>query len=85
MVYYRVKPECDQKPRIRVSRRGYKRVRDGIFVANELYTCGELNKYDIPWDKVYDIVERVVIPKNTVYWFFGSRFEYGKGPTTYEG
>ena len=75
MTYYRVRPECDQMPRIRVSPRGYKRVRDGVFVANELYTCGELNKYDIPWDKVYDIVERVSIPKNKVYWSFGCRFE----------
>ena len=88
MVYYRVRPECDQKPRIKLKKSGryaYKRVRDGIFVANELYTCGEIEKFDIPWDKLYDIVERVVIKKTEVYWFFGSRFEYGKGPTTYEG
>ena len=85
MVYYRVRPECDQKPRIKYSRYAHKRVKDGVFVANELYTCGELEKFYIPWDKVYDIVERVVIKKTEVYWFFGSRFEYGKGPTTYEG
>ena len=75
MVYYRVRPECDQMPRI--LRHRYKRVKDGVFTAFELYTCGELNKFDIPWDKVYDIVERVVIKKTEVYWFFGCRFEKG--------
>ena len=75
MTYYRVRPEADQTPRIRRLR--YKTVREGVFVANELLTCGELNRYNIPWDKVYDIVERVEIPKNKVYWFFGCRFEEG--------
>ena len=75
MVYYRVRPECDQLPRLKNHKLRIKRVPDGIFVANELYTCGELNKFYIPWDKVYDIVERVIIPKNKVYWCFGCRFE----------
>lgn len=75
MNYYRVKPECDQKQRIKNSRYIYKRKPDGVFVANELYTAGELNKFYIPFEKFYDIFEHVVIPKNKVYWFFGCRFE----------
>lgn len=75
MHYYRVKPECDQKRRIRNSRYTNKRKVDGVFVANELYTAGELDKFYIPFDKIYDIFEHVIIPKNKVYWFFGCRFE----------
>lgn len=74
MTYYRVKPECDQKPRIKNHRLKIKRVQDGIFVANELYTAGELDKFYIPVEQVYDIVEPVQIPKNKVYWSFGCRF-----------
>lgn len=85
MIYYRVKPECDQTPRIKFHRYAHKRVQDGIFVANELYTSRELDEFYIPFDKVLDIFDRVVVKKTEVYWFFGSRFEYGKGPTTYEG
>ena len=78
MTYYRVRPECDQMPRMKRIRHNHhihKRVQDGVFVANELYTCGEIEKFDIPMYKFYDIVERVVIPRNRVYWFFGARFE----------
>ena len=75
MNYYRVKPEADQKPRIKNHKLKIKRKPDGVFVANELYTAGELNKFYIPEEQVYNIVEHVVIPKNKVYWCFGCRFE----------
>ena len=42
MNYYRVKPEYDQKQRIKNHKYTIKRKPDGIFVANELYTAGEL-------------------------------------------
>jgi hypothetical protein len=80
MTYYRVKTEYDQKPRIKDHRRASKRRLDGIYVANELYTPAELRKFYIPLDKAYDMFDEVMISKNRVYWFFGSRFEYGKGP-----
>ena len=75
MTYYRVKPECDQKQRIKDHKIRRKRKPDGIFVANELYTAGELDKFYIPIEQVYDIVEPVQIPKTKTYWCFGCRFE----------
>lgn len=75
MHYYRVKPEYDQKKRIKNHRYFNKMKPDGVFVANELYTAGEIEKFYIPFEKFYDYFEHVVIPKNKVYWFFGCRFE----------
>lgn len=74
MHYYRVKPEYDQKQRIKDHKYSIKRKPDGIYVANELYTAGELDKFYLT-EKQYDWFEHVVIPKNKVYWFFGARFE----------
>lgn len=45
MNYYRVKPEYDQKQRIKNHKYTIKRKPDGIYVANELYTAGELEKF----------------------------------------
>lgn len=74
MHYYRVKPEYDQKQRIKNHKYSIKRKPDGIFVANELYTAGELEKFYLT--KAQDNwFEAVDIPKNKVYWFFGCRFE----------
>lgn len=75
MLYYRVKADCDQTPRIKHHPYVHKRVQDGVFVANELYTAGELNKFEIPAEKFFDIFEVVEIPKTRVHWFFGCRFE----------
>ena len=74
MVYYRVKPEADQKPRIKNHKLKIKRVPDGIYTAHELYTAGELDKFYLTLEEEHNYFERVVIPKNKVYWFFGSRF-----------
>lgn len=74
MNYYRVKPEYDQKQRIKNHQYRVKRKPDGIFVANELYTSGELDKFYIPIEEEYRMFEHVVIPKNKVYWMFGCRF-----------
>lgn len=74
MNYYRVKPEYDQKQRIKNHKYTIKRKPDGIYVANELYTPGELEKFYLtPAQENW--FEQVVIPKNKVYWFFGCRFE----------
>jgi hypothetical protein len=74
MYYYRVKPEYDQKQRIKNHKYSIKRKPDGIFVANELYTAGELDKFYLT-EKQYGWFECVTIPKNKVYWSFGCRFE----------
>ena len=74
MYYYRVKPEYDQKQRIKKHKIAVKRKPDGFFVAHELYTAGELDKFFLT-EKQYSWFEEVVIPKNKVYWFFGCRFE----------
>lgn len=59
MKYYKVKPEYDNK----------RRNDNNIYIANELYTEKEVEKYHI--NKNYcDIVN---IPKNETYFFFGVR------------
>lgn len=73
MRYYRVKPEYDQKQRVKNSKYAIKRKPDGIYVANELYTASELDKYYLA-DEQYGWFEVVNIPKNKVYWLFGCRF-----------
>ena len=73
MNYYRVKPEYDQKQRIKNHKYIIKRKPDGIFVANELYTAGELEKFYLT-PAQDNWFEHVVIPKNKVYWCFGCRF-----------
>ena len=75
MNYYRVKAEYDQKERIKQSRFKARRVADGIFVANELYTSTELKRFYMTQEQAERIFEEVVIPKNKVYWCFGCRFE----------
>lgn len=74
MRYYRVKPEYDQKQRIKNYRYSIKRKPDGIYVANELYTAGELEKFYLTLEQEHKGFEVVEIPKNKVYWFFGCRF-----------
>lgn len=83
MIYYRVKPEYDQTPRIKHRIYASRRVPDGIFVANELYTARELYNFEISVDEASRMFEEVRIKKTDTYWFFGARFEYGKGPTSY--
>ena len=67
MIYYRVKPQYDQKRKDPMSAR-----RCNFLVAHELYTESERKKMP----KVSsDAFERVEIPKTRTYWFFGARFE----------
>ncbi len=74
MHYYRVKAEYDQKQRIKNHKYTIKRKPDGIYVANELYTAGELEKFYLTLEEEQKVFERVTIPKNKVYWMFGCRF-----------
>lgn len=70
MLYYRVKPQYDNKVRYTWNnhRQG---VSNGILVANELYTPSEFRKIaNCPaW------FEKVNISKRNIYFFFGARFE----------
>jgi hypothetical protein len=69
MIYYRVKPEYDNKPRFK-ERPDHRLRQDGILVANELYTERERAKImNGDW-----MFERVEIPKSKIYFFFGARF-----------
>lgn len=69
MIYYRVRPEYDQFPR-------NPKVRDGnILIGNELFTEKEFNKLPFVYAAAF---ERVDIPKNKTYWFFGARFAEDK-------
>ena len=71
MLYYRVKPQYDNKKRYRWNNHGKVVGDDSILVANELYTPCEFAKLaNCPaW------FEKVNISKNNIYFFFGARFE----------
>lgn len=71
MIYYRVRKEYDQFPK-------NPKVRDGnILVADELFTEAEFNKLPFVYAGAF---ERVEIPKNKTYWFFGVRREITESP-----
>jgi hypothetical protein len=63
MIYYRVKPEYDQR-----------RTKDNFLIANELYTERERNSMPEVSDKIFECIE---IPEHRVYWCFGARFAIG--------
>lgn len=65
MMYYKVKPEYDnvyKNPKIH---------NGDILIGNELYTKKEFNKLPFKYAGAF---ERVEIPKNKTYFFFGARF-----------
>lgn len=64
MTYFKIKKAADQR----------KRIDGSIYVANELYTLKEKEKYNIPV-AYYDTVE---IPKSKIYFMFGARFAMEK-------
>ena len=72
MIYYRLKPECDN-----LQRYNGKTVQfNGIWIANELYTEKELsNLVKIGLFVHPKYFEKVEISKKKIYWFFGARFE----------
>lgn len=74
MIYYRVKPEYDQKRKDTINARNC-----DFLIANELYTEVERNKMIKIPDRAF---ERVEIPKNQTYWFFGARFAKHESPFT---
>jgi hypothetical protein len=74
MLYYRVKPENDNKRRYKFHRGGGLEI-DGIFVGNELYTPKEINKY--PGGVL--LCDPVNVSKKQVYFFFGARFSNKTG------
>ena len=65
MTYYRVREQYDNFPK-------NPKVRDGnILVGGELYTEKEFNKLPYIYAGAF---EKVEIPKNDTYFFFGARF-----------
>lgn len=74
MLYYKVKPEYDSKPRFKFRRGGGLNI-DGIFVANELYTAKEIARY------LGGIAacEPIEVSKKAIYFFFGARFSDDTG------
>ena len=80
MTYYRVKPEFDNKPRYKRKYKHLKLYNDGIWVGNELYTPGEMDrmkKNNVIISEKY--FTRVEIKKTETYWFFGARFSNDTG------
>lgn len=70
MIYYRVKPEYDNKTRYKWNNRG-QLVPTGILIGNELYTSCEFSK--IANRKAF--FTPIQVSKRKVYWSFGARFE----------
>ena len=65
MIYYRVRKEYDNFPQ-------NPRIHDGnILVGGELFTEKEFNKLPYVYAGAF---ERIDIPRNSTYWFFGARF-----------
>ena len=69
MTYYRVKEECDNRPKV-LKLKGSLKLSGDILVGGELYTTKERKRLLNP-DSMF---EKVEIPKSKVYWFFGARF-----------
>ena len=66
MIYYRVRKEYDNFPQ-------NPRIYDGnILIAEELFTEKEFNKLPYIYAGAF---ERIDIPRNSTYWFFGARFQ----------
>ena len=66
MIYYRVRKEFDNFPQ-------NPKIHDGnILVGGELFTEKEFNKLPYAYAGAF---ERIDIPKNQTYWFFGARFQ----------
>ena len=66
MVYYRVRKEFDNFPQ-------NPRIHDGnILIGGELFTKKEFNKLPYVYAGAF---EKVDIPKNRTYYFFGARFQ----------
>lgn len=69
MIYYRVRKEFDNFPQ-------NPRIRDGnILIGGELLTEREFNKLPYIYAGAF---ERIDIPRNQTYWFFGARFQKEK-------
>ena len=68
MIYYCVRKEYDNCP-------PNPRIHDGnILVGGELFTEKEFNKLPYVYAGAF---ERIDIPRNQTYWFFGARFQEG--------
>ena len=66
MIYYRVRKEFDNFPQ-------NPRIHDGnILIGGELFTEKEFNKLSYVYAGAF---ERIDIPRNQTYWFFGARFQ----------
>ena len=76
MLYYRVKPEHDNNPKI--NRRQYfncYKYKSDIWIKNELYTQTEIQRMENNGIIIdYNMFDIVTIPKNKIYFFFGARF-----------
>lgn len=69
MIYYKVKPEHDNKPLFKFRRGGGLEI-VGFMIQNELYTANEAKKHC----GLIACCECVEIPKSKIYFFFGARF-----------
>ena len=69
MIYYQVRKEYDNFPK-------NPKVHDGnILIGGELYTEKEFNRLPYIYAGAFDKVE---VPKNKTYMFFGARFKEDK-------
>lgn len=64
MVYYKVKPEADNKRK--PTKKSYE-----IYISNELYTETEVKKQNL--NLAY--LDKIEVSKKNIHWFFGARFQ----------
>lgn len=77
MLYFRVKPDFDGRPRYKYVGGSSKVKQDGYLIAGELYTPGERQRIS----NRSEYFEKVEISKREIYWFFGARFSNHTGVT----
>jgi hypothetical protein len=66
MVYYRVKPEADQKHK-------NPKIHDGnVYISGEIYTAGEVERQKLNPAHL----EKINVKKTETYWCFGARFTH---------
>ena len=76
MVYYKVKPDYDNKVLSRIKNSSGRRFYYGILVGNELFTRKEMNEMYKKGVELQDnYFEKIEVNKTDTYIMFGARFQ----------
>ena len=81
MIYYRVKPEHDNKRVLCKQGKSYVRL---ALIGNELFTQKELNNLHLTHEVMTNYCDVVNVNRNNTYYSFGARFSID-APYSHEG